>query len=293
MYFATIQKDDGDSVIVVNQSKSRYSFLQNIIGNKATSLLEFIRVHTKEDIEKIKKELDYGNPFYFDDFKFNAPIPYPQRNAFCLGKNYLDHLKEIPMFDGAKDGILEAPIYFSKLAYPAYGTGGEVSCYSKLTKQLDYETELTVVIGKKGRDIPKEDAKDYIFGYTICNDWSVRDYQKKHSQWFKAKSFDGHLTMGPFIAYNEIISYPPNLELKTFVNGELRQHARTDLLTFDIDYIISDLSQGLTLYPGDVILTGTCKGVGLGFNPPRFLKAGDKVESYIEKIGTLSSKIID
>ena len=295
MYFATIIKNGVDKVIIINEEKTKYCYLMDILDSDVVNLSSFIKSHSDKDISLIKNYLVNGHLYDFNesDFVFNAPIPYPIRNAFCLGKNYLDHLNEIKMLDGAKDGVLHDPIYFSKLAYPAIGTNSKVSSFSYLTKELDYETELTVVIGKTGRDIKKEEARDYIFGYTICNDFSVRDFQKKHSQWHKGKSFDGHLTMGPYIAYNDIIDYPPKLDIATYVNGEERQSANTDLFLFDLDYIISDLSKGLTLYAGDIILTGTCKGVGLGYNPPKYLKVGDEVISYIEKIGELKSTIVD
>lgn len=291
MYFATIIKDNTDIPIVLNAERDTYCIIRDVL-DYPQSLLHFIWNHTDKDIDLLAHGLSQGKPFSMDNIEFNAPIPYPLRNAFCLGKNYRDHLEEIPMLDGAKNGVISAPIYFTKLAYPIGGHCGKVSRYAQYDGQLDYETELGIIISKKGRDIPREKAKDYIFGYSICNDWSMRNFQVKHSQWFKGKSFDGHLTMGPFIAYRDTIKYPPQLRLQTTVNGEIRQSSNTEKLIFDIDYIISDLSQGLTLHPGDIILTGTCSGVGMGHTPPKYLSVGDRVESSIECLGTLASTII-
>ncbi len=291
MYFATIVKDGQNCPIAVSADKERYCSLIDLFG--CNSLLEFIRSYSENQLHLISQHLQAGLPFSLQDYTFAAPIPYPPRNAFCLGKNYRDHLEEIPMLAGAQDGIITHPIHFTKLAYPALGNLAAVSRYAKYSGKLDYETELTVVIAKQGRDIAQEQAADYIFGYTICNDWSMRNFQAQHSQWFKGKSFDGHLTMGPYIAHKSIIDYPPKLNLQTIVNGEVRQSSNTANLIFSIDYIISDLSKGITLYPGDIILTGTCKGVGLGSTPPKYLNTGDKVTSKIEKIGQLTSFIVD
>ncbi len=290
MYFATITIDDIACPIAVSADKSRYCSLKDLGYN---TLLECICSFSANDFEYISKALHNGQDFLEAEHTFLAPIPYPPRNAFCLGKNYQDHLEEIPMFAGAKGGVITYPIYFTKLAYPSKGNFDTVSRYTQYKGELDYETELAVIIAKQGRDISPSQASKYIFGYTICNDWTLRNFQKAHSQWFKGKSFDGHLTMGPYIAHSSIISYPPKLDLQTIVNGEVRQHSNTANLIFDIGYVISDLSKGLTLYPGDIILTGTCKGVGIGYTPPRYLKAGDKVTSTIEKIGQLTSFIVD
>jgi 2-keto-4-pentenoate hydratase/2-oxohepta-3-ene-1,7-dioic acid hydratase in catechol pathway len=152
---------------------------------------------------------------------------------------------------------------------------------------LDYEVELALIVGKKGKNILPEDALDYIFGYTIGNDVSVRNIQMKHTQWFKGKSFDTCCPLGPVIVTADEIAFPPDLAIRCLVNGEVRQDSRTTKLIFDLPTILSDLSSGITLYPGDVILTGTPAGVGMGFSPPRTLKPGDEVCCEIEHIGQL------
>ncbi len=258
------------------------------------NLLEFIRIYSDslikdfevvlstEDIEKIP----------YDDVKVTAPIPSPRRNVFCLGKNYKDHALEMKGFTDVKTDIPEYPIYFTKVADPCIGHMDKVIVPKGYTKKVDYEVELAIIIGKDGKDIPKEKAEEYIFGYTIANDISARDIQTKHSQWFKGKSLDTFTPVGPYIVHKAQIGFPVELDISCKVNGELRQNSNTKHLIFDISYIISDLSKGLTLRAGDIILTGTPAGVGMGFDPPKLLKSGDVVECYIEKIGTLTN-IID
>jgi len=258
------------------------------------NLLEFIRIYSDslikdfevvlstEDIEKIP----------YDDVKVTAPIPSPRRNVFCLGKNYKDHALEMKGFTDVKTDIPEYPIYFTKVADPCIGHMDKVIVPKGYTEKVDYEVELAIIIGKDGKDIPKEKAEEYIFGYTIANDISARDIQTKHNQWFKGKSLDTFTPVGPYIVHKAQIGFPVELDISCKVNGELRQNSNTKHLIFDISYIISDLSKGLTLRAGDIILTGTPAGVGMGFDPPKLLKSGDVVECYIEKIGTLTN-IID
>ena len=166
-----------------------------------------------------------------------------------------------------------------------------VPLHTEITNELDYEGELAIVIGKKGTSIPRDKAFEYIFGYTILNDITARDLQSKHQQYFLGKSLDGTCPMGPWIVSKEHVPQPNNLEIKTKVNGQTRQHARTSLFLFPIDEIIATISKGITLEPGDIIATGTPAGVGKGFKPTRYLKDGDVIEITIESIGTLESRI--
>lgn len=233
-----------------------------------------------------------GESYPLDNVKILAPIRYPLRNIFCLGMNYEDHVKEVSFTD--KDKKTEPPkfpVYFSKVAYPALEDKGLIKYNEELTKMLDYEVELAVIIGKEGKDIKEDEAMDYIFGYTISNDISARNLQGKHGQWFKGKSVDDYAPMGPYILTADELEDPSNLQLKSYVNGELRQNANTKNLVFTIPHIISDLSRGLTLRRGDIILTGTPSGVGLGFKPYKFLNPGDVVKCEIDKLGTLTTYI--
>jgi 2-keto-4-pentenoate hydratase/2-oxohepta-3-ene-1,7-dioic acid hydratase in catechol pathway len=223
------------------------------------------------------------------DVKLLAPIEYPKRNLLCLGKNYLDHAKEIKGLKGAEDVIPKFPIYFSKIADPAIGDGDTILNHKEITDKIDYEVELGIVIGMDGINIKPEEVEDYIFGYTIVNDVSARNIQRKHGQWFKGKCLETFCPMGPVIVHKSEIPFPVELDIKCSVNDELRQNSNTKMMIFDIPTVISDLSKGMHLRKGDIIITGTPSGVGLGFKPFKFLKSGDKVVCEIEKIGTLTN----
>jgi 2-keto-4-pentenoate hydratase/2-oxohepta-3-ene-1,7-dioic acid hydratase in catechol pathway len=223
--------------------------------------------------------------------KLLAPIPYPRRNVFCIGKNYVEHATEIEATRIAGTGIPDYPIYFTKVASPAIASGEQIRFSHETTNKVDYEVELAIIIGKEGTNIKPEEAEDYIFGYTIVNDISARDLQVKHQQWFKAKSLDTFCPMGPAIVHKNEIPFPVELTIQSRVNGELRQNSNTRKLIFDIPYIINSISCGFTLKPGDIISTGTPSGVGAGFTPPKYLEDGDLVECYIEKIGKLANPV--
>lgn len=257
-----------------------------------SNMLNLIDAIESINVEKIKATITASTiELMLEDVKMLAPIPYPRRNILCLGKNYLDHVHEVKSLKNVNADIPSKPIYFSKIAYPAVGHNEYVIAHSEVVKQLDYEVELAIIIGKKCKNVSKEEAEDVIFGYSIANDISARDMQQDHVQWHKGKSFDTYCPMGPYIVHKSNIAFPPSLEIKSYVNGELRQNCNTSQLIFDIPTIISDLTKGITLYPGDIILTGTPAGVGAGFNPPKYLNSGDTVDCVIENIGTLSNII--
>jgi 2-keto-4-pentenoate hydratase/2-oxohepta-3-ene-1,7-dioic acid hydratase in catechol pathway len=227
--------------------------------------------------------------------KVLAPITQPRRNIFCVGKNYHEHAAEFSKsgFDSsAKEGehAPEAPVVFTKPYSTVIGPGDTIPAHREVTRQLDYEAELAVVIGKPGRGIRKADAFDHVFGYTIVNDFTARDLQKLHRQWFLGKSLDGFCPMGPYVATADEID-AGNLDVRCWVNGELRQNANTAQLIFDIPTLIETISAGITLQPGDVIATGTPAGVGIGFTPPRFLEPGDSVRIEIQHLGSLENKV--
>lgn len=258
-----------------------------------TDMLSLIDAFEVMDIEKIYEALAaLKSEIKLNNVKISAPIPYPKRNVLCLGKNYIDHVNEVKNLKNVNDDVPKKPIYFSKIAYPAIGHKDYIVSHSEIVKELDYESELAIIIGKKCKNVSADEAEDVIFGYTIANDISARDIQQEHIQWHKGKSFDTYCPMGPYIVHKSCINFPPNLEIKSYVNSELRQNGNTNQLIFDIPTIIEDLTKGITLYPGDIILTGTPAGVGAGFNPPKYLNAGDTVDCVIEKIGTLSNTII-
>ena len=230
-----------------------------------------------------------------DSVKLLAPFPRPARNILCVGKNYHDHAREFHAsgFDASagSDAIPELPIIFTKWPNSVIGPGEPIPSANDYTGSTDYEGELTAVIGEGGRNISQKDAYKHVYGYTIVNDATARTLQNRHKQWFLGKSLDGYCPMGPCIVTSDEIEDVTQLRLLTKVNGELRQDAYVSQLIFDIPTLIETISKVMTLEPGDLIATGTCAGVGIGFDPPRFLKPGDVVDITIEPIGTLSNPV--
>jgi 2-keto-4-pentenoate hydratase/2-oxohepta-3-ene-1,7-dioic acid hydratase in catechol pathway len=222
-----------------------------------------------------------------------APIPRPAKNVFCIGRNYIDHVKEGAAAMGATLKLPEAPQIFSKPPTAVVGPGVDVRLDQRVTKRLDYEVELAVVIGTGGRDITKERAYEHVFGYTIINDVTARDLQRRHEQWFKGKGLDTTCPMGPWIVTSDVIGDPTTLELSLTLNGEERQRAKAGEMIFDIPSIIASLSAGMTIEAGDVIATGTPSGVGFGMEPPYYLKDGDLMVCTIDRIGSLTNRVVE
>ncbi len=228
------------------------------------------------------------------DARLCAPIPRTPKNIFCVGKNYHEHAKEFAGsgFDGgAKDVVPPFPVVFSKPHTSIIANGETILAEMDPTGGLDYEGELAVVIGRGGRGIRKAEALDHVFGYTIVNDVTARHLQKRHSQWILGKGLDTFCPMGPAILTADEVPDPAKLVLTTWVNGEQRQKAPVADLIFDIPTLIEAISAAITLEPGDVIATGTPAGVGIGFNPPVFLKKGDVVRIEITGIGVLENPV--
>lgn len=221
-----------------------------------------------------------------------APIPHPRQDIICLGINYRDHAEEAARFSGdAFRKERPIPIYFSKRVAEAVPPNGWINSHPGLVEQLDYEAELAVVIGRTAKDVPANQAGEYIFGYTILNDVSARVLQTAHKQWYFGKGWTASLRWAPGLQLPDEVAFPPALAISSKVNGELRQHSNTSLLMTGIAEIIEELSSGITLLPGTIIATGTPAGVGMGFDPPKFLKSGDVVECTIEGIGTLCNTV--
>lgn len=217
-----------------------------------------------------------------------APIPRPRQDVICLGINYKAHAEEAERYSSeAFTKERPIPIYFSKRVTEAVAPEGFIESHPGLVEQLDYEAELALIIGKTAKNVKAADAADYIFGYTVLNDVSARLLQTTHKQWYFGKSLDGFTPIGPCITTADEISFPPALTITSHINGELRQNSTTDLLITGIADIIEELSSGMTLLPGTIIATGTPAGVGMGFDPPKFLNSGDIAECTIEGIGTL------
>ena len=221
-----------------------------------------------------------------------APIPRPRQDVICLGMNYKAHLAEAAGYD-AEAFAKEKPVavYFSKRVTEAVPPEGLIQSHPGLVERLDYEAELAVILGRTARNVRAAEAGEYIFGYTIVNDVSARDVQTGHKQWYFGKSLDGFTPMGPCIVTAEELPFPPALDISARVNGEVRQEANTAWLINSIGEVLEELTAGMTLLAGTVIATGTPAGVGMGFDPPKFLKSGDVVECEIEGIGVLRNTV--
>ena len=227
--------------------------------------------------------------------QLTAPIPRPRRNIFCVGKNYYAHAKEFAGsgFDSsAKAGgdIPSVPIIFTKVPECVVGPTDFIDMPVGVSDAIDYEAELAVIIGKGGKGIKASEAMAHVWGYTIVNDVTSRDWQNRHLQWHMGKSFDTFCPMGPWLVSADECD-GANTGVRCFVNGEKRQDARTTELIFNIPTLIETLSAGITLYPGDIIATGTSVGVGIGFKPPKYLKAGDVVRIEIDGIGSIENPV--
>ena len=229
------------------------------------------------------------------DVDLMAPIPEPRRNIFCVGKNYHAHAAEFHSSghdSTGKEAVPEAPVIFTKATTCVIGPGDAIRSSLDPTGSTDYEGELCAVIGKRAFQVAKAEAYDYVFGYTILNDVTARVLQSRHNQWLIGKSLDTFGPLGPYLVTADEVGDVNALELETRVNGELRQKASVADLIFDIPTLIETMSATMTLLPGDIIATGTAAGVGLGFDPPRYLVAGDIVAVTFSKIGELSNPVV-
>ena len=259
-------------------------------GLCCTDMNAFIRTVTPAELDMLRTPPE-TEPLVLGTLTARAPIPYPAQDVLCLGINYRAHHEEIIRYDEQAFGERPRAIYFSKRGGEANCDGGVIPLYEGLVDSLDYEAELGVILGKDAKNVKKEDAAGYIFGYTIVNDVSARNLQTGHKQWYFGKSLDGFTPLGPCIVTADEIAFPPVLPIRCTVNGELRQDAATDLLITSIPEIIAELTQGMTLKAGTIIATGTPSGVGMGMEPPCFLKDGDVVVCEIGGIGTLTNVV--
>lgn len=240
---------------------------------------------------RFSKCLSANNPLVpLDSIRLLSPIKSPLQDVICLGINYMEHAVESMKFKKENfDGKREEAVYFGKRVNE-FSASGDTFCNNGLTNQLDYEVELAVIIGKDARNVSANDAHNHIFGYSIMNDISARDLQGKHKQWYAGKSLEGGAPFGPFIVLRDSIDVT-NLNIKSYVNDELRQNSNTSKMIFGINYVISELSGYFTLKAGSIISMGTPSGVGMGFNPPKFLQSGDIVKCEIDALGTLITHI--
>ncbi len=242
-------------------------------------------------VRALAQGADGEHPKIFD-VSFASPIPVPQRNIYAVGWNYLEHFEEGKAMRDPNQKYPEHPVFFSKGQHCMNGPFAAIPFDPTVSTMIDWEGELAVVVGRRGRNIPESSAMEYVFGFSVINDTTARDLQQtRHGgQWFKGKSLDGHGPMGPWIVTRGAIN-PENLRLQTRVNGVVRQNANTGQMFFKIPTILAELSLGLTLEPGDVIATGTPPGVGHSMKPPMYLKPGDIMETEISGIGVIRNEI--
>ena len=276
----------------------RLSLLARLVPTLAFSDMNALICGWSEDIKAAlehlaaNEEVLTGAAVNVEKLQLCAPIVHPRQDVICLGINYDAHAQEAGRFsDEAFGGERPYTIYFSKRVSRATATNEAVPSYVGLVDSLDYECELGVVLARDCRAVTKEQARNYIFGYTIINDISARNLQTRHKQWYLGKSLDGFTPMGPCLVTADEIGDEQNLDISCTVNGELRQSSNTKYMIQTVCGAISELSQGMTLQAGTIIATGTPAGVGMGMQPPTFLKTGDEIVCRIEKIGALRNVI--
>lgn len=233
-----------------------------------------------------------GRVHKVDAIRWHAPIPYPRKNVFCVGRNYAGHAAESARARGAEVKIPDIPMFFTKAPTSVSGPYDDIPCDRSVTQQVDWEAELGVIIGVDGRNIPRHQALQHVFGYTIINDVTARDLQKSHGQWFKGKTLDAFCPMGPYVITPEEFGDPHAKEVILRVNGVVKQHGNTRDMIFPVDALIESLSRGLTLEASDIIATGTPDGVGFARTPPEFLQDGDIMETEVEGIGTMRNRVV-
>lgn len=282
-----VMSRDGKWIFPLRSMDMDYKTMQQLIENISESEKQLLEYISSQNPYKIRGAAP------IEEVKLLAPIPHPRQDVICLGINYMDHAEESARFKKEEfNGERPYAVYFSKRVNQAVNPGDGIPSHSDIVKDLDYEAEMAVIIGKEASHVPENQVKDYIFGYTIINDVSARTIQNRHKQWYFGKSLDGFLPMGPCIATVDELEFPPKVQVQSRVNGELRQNENTSRLLFGVAYIVSELSQGMTLKPGTIIATGTPAGVGMGFNPPKFLKPGDVVECSVEGIGSITNPVV-
>lgn len=293
---------------ITSDKEQRAAFVHN---NKAVDLADFGEVANFPLPSTILELIDMGSEvvaeinalledvseaeldeisYDLNDIQITAPIPKPRKNIIGIGLNYTEHVAESARTLDTTGKLPQKPIIFSKPPTTVTGPGTDILLNPRLTQQLDWEVELAVVIGKKGKYVPKDQALDHVFGYTIVNDISARDCRRE-GQWIVSKGQDTFAPMGPYLVTKDEIENPHNLNLSLKLNGIEKQNSNTALMLFNINDLVEDLSTVFTLEPGDIIATGTPAGVGAGRSPQEWMKDGDIVECYVEHIGTLVNTV--
>ena len=256
-------------------------------GDEALALAREVAADTRRalaDASKARALEGDGVVWRTGDVRLLPPVPAPPK-ILCVGRNYAEHARE------GGSAPPEIPIFFGRFPHSLLGPG-EPYVLPAVSEQVDYEGELAAVIGRRGRDIPESRALDYVAGYTVFNDISIRDYQRRTTQWMIGKNFDRSGPLGPALVTRDEVPDPQSLVLTVDVSGERLQEASTSIMIFSVAYLIADISRALTLEPGDIIATGTPSGVGFARKPPRWLRAGDAVRVSITKVGVLETPVV-
>ncbi len=293
MRFVTCRLPDGREEPAILSPDSTQVWPLSWLGLPYDTLAEAIPFLTPQVRSGLQLAISGIPALPLEAVTLESPIPCPTQDVICLGINYMAHAQEAETYSADAFATQhQDAIYFSKRVTRAVPDGGTIQAHTDLVQKLDYECELAVVLGKDARDVAEGQSRDYVFGYTILNDVSARDVQTAHKQWYFGKSLDGFTPMGPcIVTADEFDTYPPRLGLRCFVNGEKRQDSNTGLQIFNIDHVIRELSQGMTLKAGTLIATGTPAGVAMGMEPPRFLQPGDVVRCEIDGIGSLTNTV--
>ncbi len=275
-------------VLLSRQDKDLSNAIENVLPSDPTHFFaagNLVIDRAKEAYTYAESNSTGGFSLLYDDVLLSTPIPAPAK-IICVGKNYAEHAVEM------QSDVPEFPVLFAKFSNALVGPEDTIQ-KRDVTEKLDYEAELTVVIGKEASQVKKEDALDYIAGYTIGNDISARDLQKRTPQWLQGKTLDKSTPVGPWVVTADEVGDPGNLSIRSTVNGEERQSSNTNKLIFNIPFLIEFISNLITLKPGDIILTGTPNGVGMAMDPPQFLKDRDVIQIEVEKIGQLKNKVVE
>jgi len=286
MKLATLKYQDNSGPCLVNTDKNQFWPISELIADFNGDMNQLVSQYAalRERLTPTAPGRDLAQATIL------APIPRPRRNLFCVGRNYHAHARELSdtVFRDSNKKADSWPIVFTKVPECVIGPGETVVLPGTISAQIDYEAELAIIIGTEGKNISRESALAHVFGYTIVNDVTARDIQMRHQQWDLGKSFDTFCPMGPWIVTADELD-ANNTRVRCWVNEQLRQDAFTTDLIFDLPTLIETCSRGITLYPGDIIATGTPAGVGMGMTPPQYLRSADVVRIQIDGIGELSN----
>lgn len=283
--------EPGKPAVILNEGRAVW--FRDVLGEEGPRSIDaLVQGDWPYWLSQLRQHLGSRDDFALtgSDLISAAPISF-RRNVLCVGRNYREHAQEAVRSGLATAVNQESPIFFTKATTTLNYHQGPVVAFD-CTTALDYEAELGVVIGKAGRGVAASQAEDYIFGYTLLNDLTARDVQQQHQQWFLGKSFDGYCPIGPMVVTRDEIDWPVRLNIVMTVNGEERQNFNTQDMIFDIGGQVEWLSKAMTLLPGDVIATGTGDGVGRSFQPPRYLKPGDRMDIACAPLGQLSNIVV-